>query len=372
MARPSIRQTKGQRHLIDVSTRHQVFLERLKAGQIKDFGKAFDEISAETTKIMRALDVGVMSDLTKSQLQTLTNDLQSMQMDIFSKHTDDLLANMQQVAAYETQYEARALKSAATKQQAADVYIPQAQSAWQRARLDPIHAIAKTNVDTPLLEPFIDSISSGAINRMNAAVLIGYDQGQTVPQMLSSLLGTGRLYYRDGVQEVSKRQAYTVIRTATQHVANTARETTWEQNSDLVKGIIWVSTLDSRTTIQCQALDGQRFRLNEGPRPPIHPNCRSTTAPWMDEAFDFLDEGATRSSKDGYVAQDQSYYDWLQDQPDGFQNEVLGDTRAKLFRDGGLSADEFAALQLDKNWQPMTLDEMRKKEPAAFERAGIE
>lgn len=361
----------GQVHLTDVATRHQVYLERLKTGQIKDFGEAFDAISAGVTDIFKALDVGVMSELTKKELTTLLVDLRQMQTQVFDKHIDDLLAKMESVAAYEVQYEARALMSAATRQQAADVNIPQAQVAYQRARLDPIHAAAKTNTGLPLLEDFVNSIQDGAINRINSAVLIGFDQGQTVPSMLKQLLGTGRLYHKDGVQEVSKRQAYTVIRTATQHVANTAREVTWNENSDLVKGVIWVSTLDSRTTIQCQALDGRHFPLDSGPRPPIHPNCRSTTAPWMDDTFDFLDAGATRSSLGGYVDQNQTYYDWLQKQPEAFQDDALGETRAKLFRDGGLSTTDFAALQLDKTWQPMTLDEMRTKEPAAFERAGI-
>lgn len=364
---PSKRFNAGQSHLQDVATRQQVFLERLKAGQIRDFAKAFDEISGEVKNIF-AKQEGLMSDMTKAQLRSLQGELASMQQDIFGRHIDQYMSQLEDMAGYISQAEARALKSAATRKQAAQVYTPQAQQAFQRARIDPIHIPGTTN---PVLQDFVDTISNGAIARMNAAVIQGYDMGDTVPMMLRKLLGTGRLLNKDGLQEVTRRQSYTVLRTATQHVANTARELTWTQNDDLVKGVIWVSTLDSRTTIQCQALDGQRFKLGEGPRPPVHPNCRSTTAPWMDQAFDFLDEGATRSSMQGYVDQSQSYYDWLDGQSEGFQDEVLGPTRGKLFRDGGLTNEDFAKLQLDRNWEPMTLDEMRKVEPLAFERAGI-
>lgn len=48
---------------------------------------------------------------------------------------------------------------------------------------------------------------------------------------------------------------------------------------------------------------------------------------------------------------------------------MLGKTRGKLFRDGGMSVEKFKSLQLDKNFTPLTLDEMRKIEPLGFERA---
>jgi hypothetical protein len=36
-----------------------------------------------------------------------------------------------------------------------------------------------------------------------------------------------------------------------------------------------------------------------------------------------------------------------------------------------LTAERFASLQLDKNFKPLTLDQMKGLEPLAFERAGI-
>ena len=45
--------------------------------------------------------------------------------------------------------------------------------------------------------------------------------------------------------------------------------------------------------------------------------------------------------------------------------------RGKLSREGGLTAERFAALQLDKNFKPLTLDQLKELEPLAFDRAGI-
>jgi hypothetical protein len=100
-------------------------------------------------------------------------------------------------------------------------------------------------------------------------------------------------------------------------------------------------------------------------------NCRSTTIAVLNSQFDFLKQGRTRSAEFGPVAGGETYYDWLKAQPESVQNEALGPTRGKLFRDGGLSADEFASLQLDKNFKPLTLAEMKALEPEAFQAAGL-
>lgn len=121
----------------------------------------------------------------------------------------------------------------------------------------------------------------------------------------------------------------------------------------------------------CKSLDQRQFELGKGPTPPIHINCRSSTVAVVNEKFDFLKNGRTRSAEFGPVDGDKSYFDWLKRQPKSVQIEALGPTRAKLFRDGGLSSDEFSALQLDKNFQPLTLDEMKALDPDAFKTAGL-
>ena len=50
---------------------------------------------------------------------------------------------------------------------------------------------------------------------------------------------------------------------------------------------------------------------------------------------------------------------------------MLGPARGTLLRDGGLSAERFQELRLSRNFEPLTLAEMQRLEPLAFERAGI-
>jgi hypothetical protein len=106
--------------------------------------------------------------------------------------------------------------------------------------------------------------------------------------------------------------------------------------------------------------------------PPAHISCRSTYVFLVDDKFDVLDKGAQQASTFGPVDADLSYYQWLETQPAEFQDFAIGPTYGKLLRNGGLSADQFQALRLDKNFNPLTLAEMEAKAPTAFVKAGIE
>jgi len=122
-------------------------------------------------------------------------------------------------------------------------------------------------------------------------------------------------------------------------------------------------------------MDGKTFEIDKGPRPPIHINCRSSIVAVLDDKFKSLRAGATRSARgpDGVesISAKDSYYGWLKQQPKGFQESAIGPVRAKLMNEGGLSAKKFGELNLSNQFKPLTLAEMKKLEPTAFEKAGI-
>ena len=217
--------------------------------------------------------------------------------------------------------------------------------------------------DGQLLEPWIKNFSDREVARVNNTIRAGWSQGKTNQQLVQEIIGTKARNYKDGVLNTTRRNASTVVRTSVQHAASAARQETWEANRDVVDKYEFLATLDRSTSPQCRALDGQIFEFGKGPIPPIHPNCRSTTIPVLNDKYSFLSTGRTRSGETGPVSADQSYYDWLKRQPVSVQKEVLGPTRAKLFKDGGMSAERFRELQFDRNFEPLTLDEMRVLEP---------
>ena len=349
--------------LIEQTTRHQVFLERLKSSEVNQFAAFLREMD----KVLLArLGSVVITEYTRRRAEALIAEIEGQLSAIFGRFWDDLQGRLLDIAEYEAGFESRSINQLMVDFETTIPPVSQIRAAVLSAPL----SVRDAN-GGKLLAPLIKDWSSTEVSRVTGAIRQGYYEGQTTAQILRNVRGTKAAQYRDGILATTNRGASAVVRTAVQHVASVARQATWEANSDLVQGVVWVSTLDGRTTQQCRSLDGRRFPVDEGPRPPIHINCRSTTVADLDPEFAFLKEGATRSSKDGYVDADLTYYEWLKLQPPDFQDEAIGPTRAALLRDGGLTAERFAEINLGKSFEPLTLEEMRRIEPLAFERAGI-
>lgn len=79
--------------------------------------------------------------------------------------------------------------------------------------------------------------------------------------------------------QVSKREIETVSRTYTATASSYAKKLTYEQNSDVIKGYDWCSTLENGnfrtgrgTCPRCGALDQRRYKtITEAPPWPLHP-----------------------------------------------------------------------------------------------------
>lgn len=88
-------------------------------------------------------------------------------------------------------------------------------------------------------------------------------------------------------------------------------------------------------------------------------NCRSLRIPVVDAKYAIPGIKGKRSARDenGTVSQissETTYNSWLKKQSSSFQNEVLGEDRAKLFR-GGMNVDKFT----DDNGRTLTLSELK-------------
>lgn len=85
--------------------------------------------------------------------------------------------------------------------------------------------------------------------------------------------------------DASKSRATTLVQTEHAAMAEKARANCFNELG--VERYIYIATLDSKTSELCQDLDGEHFA--EADReiginsPPMHPRCRSTTAPYFDD-----------------------------------------------------------------------------------------
>lgn len=349
--------------LIEAATRNGVMLERLKAGEVQKIDPFLRRIDKD---IRERLSRDALTAYSRQRLETMLATIDAMIAKVHGEFSEQLLLDLFDIGSYEAEFEARSLDQVLVN---ISVATPTVQAIQAAVKAQPLSVTGPDG--GKLLEPFIADWLQAERNRVTGAIRMGYVQGETNQAIINRIRGTKALQYSDGLLSISKRNAEAVVRTGIQHVASVARMETWKANSDVVTGFRVVATLDSVTSSQCRSMDGREFKIGKGPMPPYHIRCRTTTVATLDARYSFLDDDATRASKDGYVDASETYYSWLKKQSAEFQDVALGPTRGKLFRDGGLTSKRFAELQLDRQFMPLDLAQLRKLEPLAFKRAGL-
>lgn len=403
--------------LVEFTTRHQVYLERVKSGEVKKADDLFVRLIAELSRILFRLRLSDLGTLPKIRAAKLLKDVEKLHTDEYQKHLVAFAASLRELAEEEREFELESLNEATIDELEPDDGGDEAIAAlWPTVQEQPMSATGK------LLAAYLALWMAQEVARATDLVRKAIAEGWSPNDLLYAFRGTAEKHFDDGLIASARRNTNTTIRTAMQHVSSAARWATMRSivlrprstprtgEDDAVQvntegvvtriprsaretarlagvkvgdrvallGYRWISILDSKTSQVCRSLDGQVFKFGQGPIPPAHPNCRSSIIAellgrWKkrDKTGRFTKDDRARPSSDGDISVRTTYYEWLKTQSAEFQDDVLGPTRGKLFRKGGLSAEAFARLNLDRNFEPMTLDEMRRRAPLVFKRAGI-
>ncbi len=235
-----------------------------------------------------------------------------------------------------------------------------------------------------ILRDWLGTYQLGDRRRMMDQIRQGLLFDETPTQIGRRIFGTRALGGVDGVREITRRGAQTLAQTATSAITNATRQLLYKRNRKIIPRELYVATLDSRTTPICQSLDGQEFRTGDGPIPPIHMNCRSIRVPVVD-GRPLGNRPATKNFKGrlgnlrgparrrevakliGKVPASTNYDTFLRNSDTAFQNNVLGPTRARLFRAGEFDVQGF----VDNSGARLTLRDLYDTKPGAFQRLGI-
>jgi SPP1 gp7 family putative phage head morphogenesis protein len=353
--------------LINDAIRRQVLLEGVKAGEAEKF-RAF--LKTLETDLRDRLTSEGETIRNRTRLRILLSDVRQIESDVFDEWIKQLELDLDDIALTEANLEAEVLTEVIEEFDAVKPAPAQILTAYQQAALS-----LRGKSQGLTLKPFLKQYTADQTALIEGIISQGFTEGRTTQQIVTDLRGTRANKFNDGVLARVDRNTTTMVRTAVQNASSQAKQKIWNANTDAIASVEWVSTLDSRTTVQCRSLDGRIFPVDEGPRPPIHYGCRSTIAPVLDEKYDFLRQGSKRPAKGAkattQVSAQTSYYSWLKTQPASFQDKILGTTRGKLLRNGGLSAERFAELQLNRRFQPITLQEMAQEAPEAFRAAKL-
>jgi SPP1 gp7 family putative phage head morphogenesis protein len=312
------------------NVRHAIYIERYKARVIRDIQAAINGVSAELYSIIAASD---LDQLSRRDLDRLLAQINRIINSRYEPITETLEAALREFATYEAGWTAQSLERFGL---VADIGIPSDADLWAAMYSRPFQG--------RLLREWLADLPAATAARVRQTVRQGYVDGLGPLDIARQIRGTRS---QTGIMEISRRGAEAMTRTAVAHTASRAREMTYRESG--VDQEQWVSVLDSRTTAICRANDGRVFQVGQGPRPPAHIGCRSTMIP------------VTSGNRAALQAR-PTYNDWLTQQPASVQDDILGPTRGKLFREGGYTVDRFT----DRSGQEYTLDQLRQRDQETF------
>lgn len=340
--------TTVNERILEAQIRHSIYLERYKAGVLRQIiallnrteADLIEQIAARLAKIEgRGYDLG--KDSTQ-RLNDLLKAIKERRESVYQVLERQLSGELIDFASYEADFQ---IKTAASAGAGVQMTLPSNPQLKAIVTAQPFQG--------RLLKDWVKDLSQSEIRRVSDAIKIGITEGQTTDQIVRRIRGSSASRYQDGILEISRRNAESVVRTAIAHTQARAKMELYEANSDIIEGVMYVSVLDSRTTLLCASRDGNVYQINKAPPIPAHWGCRSTYVPYFGE----LETQGTRASQFGQVPSKMTYEQFLRKQSVDFQNDVLGVERAKQFR-AGAKLDRF----IDKSGKVYTLKQLAQRE----------
>lgn len=349
--------------LLSANVNHQIDLQRYSNGVVHRIIAILNKVDADLfAQLTAKLETMPPESFTVERLDALLASVRALNAQTYTQISHELDGELKSLVAYEAGYQHSLFANT----------VP-VQISFASVNIDQVYTAALARpFQGRLLKEWMQGLEADRAAKVRDAIRIGYVENEPLNKIIQRVRGTKALNYKDGILEISRNNTETIVRTALNHYANFAKDAFYTANASVIKGLRWTSVLDARTSEICQSRDGNVYPLDKGPRPPAHFNCRSimtaVTKSWKELGFNESElPASTRASMDGQVSDKLTYQTWLEKQSIARQNEILGKTKAKLFRDGGLTLDRFVN---DKN-HVYTLDELKQRDIEAFKKAGL-
>lgn len=317
--------TNPNEAVYDGETRHAIYLERYGKGVARRMVRLL--LSAEQDII------GKLKDLpdgpTKTQQADLLKTVRARINDLVTDFRGQMTAELLALAAYEAEFQDDLFADAYAGLRASFQSVPleNVRAAAMSRPFQGIHlAWAKPDEHAGELIRRNFRAAQGEIER-------GFIEGESI-QAISARI-------RPLIEVKSARDVETVAVTAVRHIGSVARQEWNRANPGVIAEERWNAVLDGRTSQICRSRDGKIYEVGKGPQPPAHPRCRSTRV---------------GVDPDYPPPRKRTYDQWLRDQSDAVQDEILGKAKADMFRDG-LTLDRFFD---ERRGREYTVDELRQ------------
>lgn len=335
--------------------KYQIDFERYKNGQANEIIELLDKADAEISRFIRQTN-GVV---TKARYKNVAEKVREVSKSLKNKVDDNI--DLDGLIEYELLKEKKLLDM--SKKYIAN---PKKDILFKYPTLEQIKSAAlfRPATDGLTYQSYLNGIEAGLFNTWDSAVRTGYLLGQSTNQIVKNVMGSvsqsDKLINAGTIQSL-KNSINANTKTLLQSFANETRNMVYEANEQYLgdydsKGdkykYEYLATLDNRTCLVCAADDGKLFNdLNDKDTPqlPRHRGCRCEIIPF------FNIEGDFRASKEGYK-KNVTFDEWLREQDEETQKEVLGATRYRMFKDG-ITIDQFV-----DNGKTLTLAQLVEKD----------
>lgn len=385
----------------DALIRHQIGLLRLSGSVRERIFKLLDATESDMSQMIQARlagRVGLNTPVNVRRMQSLLKALRAVRLSAWDQVDAVWLQELRDLIRAEPAFIDGILKTVSPV--VIETTLPSVSLLESLIRTHPF--------DGKTLRAWSKDIRRADISRIEGQIRIGMVQGESSPAIARRVVGTVRLNGRNGVTEITRRQAAGLTRTAVNAFSNAAKREFYVANADIFSRELYAAVLDSRTTPICSSLDGKRFPVGEGPLPPLHFNCRSVRVAIISQdavgdrparaftqqqlmreftsqrgitgilkrvdlprgtkgAFDNFARTRMRQLT-GTVPAKVTYQQWLTRQTNMFQDDVLGKARGRLFRRGNLKLDKFVNRKGDQ----IPLSQLASKHREAFIAAGLD
>ena len=345
-------------------TDHGVDLLRLSAGASRELMQYLSQLEADIVERLRRSSLSASA---QARLIAVLRDVHKLTQDQYAQMGDLFDANMLKVVTTEA--------AVVTKIVNASVGVSIVKNLLPKNVLATI--TAELLVQSAPMQSWFSQQGAKVSFEFARMVRAGMAIGETNEQIVRRIVGTATV---PGLLDAPRKAVRTLVQTSVQTGANAARLAVFRANSDVLKGMMQLSTLDNVTSDICIAydhatwdLDGEPIGdttlpfINEGGSEdaiPRHWNCRSVIVP-ITKSWDemgskiHVDEMApgTRASMDGQVAAATDYQSWFKSRTQAQQDDILGKGKAQLWRDGKITMTDL----LNQAGRPLTLDQLQAK-----------
>lgn len=346
----------------DLMAQHASYTYRASSAVSNELIAAFDKMSRRLRREM----IAQLSEMSQRDLRDFVSGAYRLERskalrDLINKEVagfgsimaDTMDSTGQALAQYEADWMMKAVTSAAAGY---EVAVLSGAKIYARAMDQPVVGY--------LFKETLQDVSDTTKRRVFAHLRTSMADGQTNQQVITDLpllFGTQTMKYKDGGLNQTRTSIERIVRTMRTHVGSEAYSATYEALG--VRRVVFRAQLDGRTSLQCAENDGQVFDTDKPhPSPPLHPNCRSQLAPY-DEKFlvgkrpyvtvdkydgKFRPAGKLSAKQKadlnydaGQVSAKETYKSWFDKQDAAFQEDWLGPSRYKLYKEGGYTIDRF-------------------------------